>query len=139
LETSLEVLARYRDQGKIGHVGISEVGIDEIDRARQIVPVAAVQNHYNLSERRYEDVVDYCAEQQILFVPFFPLRDDDGPELREIAESHRATPSQIKLAWLLKRSPTMLPIPGTLSPEHLRENLAALDIELTDDQYQALA
>jgi pyridoxine 4-dehydrogenase len=139
LETSLAVLAQYRDQGKIRRVGISEVGIDEIDRARQVVPIASVQNHYNLSERRYDDVVDYCAEQQILFVPFFPLRDESGPALREIAEAHRATPSQIKLAWLLKRSPTMLPIPGTLSPEHLRENLAALDIELADEEYQALA
>jgi pyridoxine 4-dehydrogenase len=139
LETSLAVLAQYRDEGKIRRVGISEVGIEEIDRARQVVPISAVQNHYNLTERRYDDVVDYCAEQQILFVPFFPLRDDDGPALTEIAEAHRATPSQIKLAWLLKRSPTMLPIPGTLSSEHLRENLAALDIELADDEYQALA
>ena len=139
LETSLAVLAQHRDQGKIRRVGISEVGVEEIERARQVVPIASVQNHYNLSERRYDDVVDYCAEQQILFVPFFPLRDDGGPALREIAEVHRATPSQIKLAWLLKRSPTMLPIPGTLSSEHLRENLAALDIELADEEYQALA
>jgi aryl-alcohol dehydrogenase-like predicted oxidoreductase len=139
LETSLAVIAQYRDQGKIRRVGISEVGIEEIERARQVVPIAAVQNRYNLSERRSDDVVDYCADQQILFVPFFPLRDDDGPALREIAEAHRATPSQIKLAWLLKRSPTMLPIPGTLSSEHLRENLAALDIELADEEYRALA
>jgi pyridoxine 4-dehydrogenase len=139
LETSLAVLAEYRDQGRLRHVGISEVDIEEIERARQVVPIAAVQNHYNLSERRYDDVVDYCTEQQILFVPFFPLRDESGPALSEIAEAHRATPSQIKLAWLLKRSPVMLPIPGTLSPEHLRENLAALEIELTDDEYQALA
>jgi aryl-alcohol dehydrogenase-like predicted oxidoreductase len=139
LETSLAVIAQYRDQGKIRRVGISEVGIEEIERARQVVPIAAVQNHYNLSERRSDDVVDYCADQQILFVPFFPLRDDDGPALREIAEAHRATPSQIKLAWLLRRSPTMLPIPGTLSSEHLRENLAALDIELADEEYRALA
>jgi aryl-alcohol dehydrogenase-like predicted oxidoreductase len=139
LKTSLAVLARYRDQGQIRRVGISEVGIEEIERARQVVPIASVQNHYNLSERMHDDVVDYCAEQQILFVPFFPLRDDSGPLVREIAEAHRATPSQIKLAWLLKRSPIMLPIPGTLSPEHLRENLAALEIELAEDEYQALA
>ena len=139
LETSLAYSGQYRDQGKIRHVGISEVGIEEIERARRVVPIAAVQNHYNLSERRHEDVVDYCAEQQILFVPYFPLRGDGGPALRKIAEAHRATPNQIKLAWLLKRSPTMLPIPGTLSLEHLRENLAALEIELTDEEYQALA
>jgi pyridoxine 4-dehydrogenase len=139
LETSLAAIREYRDQGKIRHVGISEVSIEEIERARQVVPIAAVQNHYNLSERRHEDVVDYCAEQQILFVPYFPLRGDGRPGLGEIAEAHRATPSQVTLAWLLKRSPTMLPIPGTLSPEHLRQNLAALDIELTDQEYQALA
>ena len=139
MEMSLAVIREHRDQGKIRHVGISAVGVEEIERARQVVPIAAVQNHYNLSERRHEDVVDYCAEQQILFVPYFPLRGDDRPALREIAEAHRATPSQITLAWLLKRSPTMLPIPGTLSLEHLRENLAALEIELTDEEYQALA
>ncbi len=139
LETSLTVIREYREQGKILHVGISEVGIEEIERARQVVPIAAVQNHYNLSERQHEEVVDYCAEQQILFVPYFPLRGDGRPMLREIADAHRATPSQITLAWLLKRSPTMLPIPGTLSPDHVRQNLAALEIELTDEQYQALA
>ncbi len=139
LETSLAVIRQYRDQGKIRHVGISEVAIEEIERARQVVPIAAVQNHYNLSERRHEDVVDYCAEHQILFVPYFPLRGDGRPVLREIAEARRATPSQITLAWLLRRSPTMLPIPGTLSLEHLRENLAALEIELTDEEYKALA
>jgi aryl-alcohol dehydrogenase-like predicted oxidoreductase len=139
LETSLAVIRGYRDQGKIRHVGISEVGIEEIERARQIVPITAVQNHFNISERRHEDVVDYCAEQRILFVPFFPLGGDGRPALKEIAETHRATPSQITLAWLLKRSPTMLPIPGTLSATHLRENLSALEIELTEEEYQALA
>ena len=139
LETSLSVIREYRDQGKIRHVGISEVGIEEVERAREIVPITAVQNQYNLSERKHEEVVDYCAEQQILFVPYFPMRGDGGPALSKIAEAHRATPSQITLAWLLKRSPTMLPIPGTLSPEHVRENLAALDIELTEQEYQALA
>jgi pyridoxine 4-dehydrogenase len=139
LETSLAAIREYRDEGKIRHVGISEVGVEEIERAREIVPIAAVQNHYNLSERRHEDVVDYCAEQQILFVPYFPLRGDRGPALRRIAEAHRATESQIALAWLLKRSPTMLPIPGTVSAKHLRANLAALEIELTQEEYDALA
>jgi aryl-alcohol dehydrogenase-like predicted oxidoreductase len=139
LETSLAVIREYLDQGKIRHVGISEVSIEEIERARQVAPIAAVQNRYNLSDRRHEDVVDYCADQKILFVPYFPLRGDGGPALREIAEARRATSSQITLAWLLKRSPAMLPIPGTLSPEHLRENVAALEIELTEDEYRALA
>lgn len=139
LETSLTVIREYRDQGRIRHVGISAVSIEEIERARQVVPIAAVQNHYNLSERRDEEVVDYCAEQQILFVPYYPLGGSSPPVLREIAEAHGATPNQITLAWLLKRSPAILPIPGTLSAEHLRENLAALEIELTDQEYQALA
>jgi pyridoxine 4-dehydrogenase len=139
LETSLSAIREYRDQGRIRHVGISEVGIDEIERAREIVPISAVQNHYNLSDRKHEEVVDYCAEQQILFVPYFPLHGRGSPALKAIAEAHGATPSQITLAWLLKRSPTMLPIPGTLSLEHLRDNLAALDIELTEEEYQELA
>ena len=138
LETSLEVMRAYRDQGKIHHAGISDVGIEEIERAREVLPIAAVQNHYNLSDRRYDDVVDYCAREQILFVPYFPLHGDARPVIRDIADAHKATVSQIKLAWLLKRSPTMLPIPGTLSADHLQENLAALEIELTEEEYQAL-
>jgi pyridoxine 4-dehydrogenase len=139
LEESLGAIAEYRDAGKIRHVGLSQVGIEEIERARRVVPIAAVQNQYNLSERRYEDVVDYCAGEGIVFVPFFPLRGDGGgPELAEIAERHGATPAQITLAWLLRRSPAMLPIPGTLSLEHLKENLAALEIELDDDEFEAL-
>jgi aryl-alcohol dehydrogenase-like predicted oxidoreductase len=89
LETSLAVIREYRDQGKIRHVGISEVGIEEIERARQVLPIAAVQNHYNLSERGHEDVVDYCAEEQIPFVAYFPLRGDGGPALTDIASSAR--------------------------------------------------
>lgn len=138
LEQSLAVIREYRDSGNIRHVGLSEVGIDQIERAWQIVPIAAVQNQYNLSERRHEDVVDYCAREEILFVPFFPLRGDGGPALAEIAARHGATPEQIALAWLLRRSPTMLPIPGTLSLEHLTQNLAALDIELTEAEFEAL-
>ncbi|MDX6690787.1 MAG: pyridoxine 4-dehydrogenase [Solirubrobacteraceae bacterium] len=138
LEESLGAIKQYRDRGKIRHVGISEVSIDEIERARQVVPIAAVQNHYNLTERKYEPVVDYCARENIVFVPFFPLRGGGGRALAEIAARHGATPSQIKLAWLLRRSPAMLPIPGTLSLEHLEENIAALQIELTDADFEAL-
>lgn len=138
LEDSLGTIKEYVDRGQIRHVGLSQVGIDEIERARGIVPIAAVQNHYNLSEREWEDVVDYCAREEIAFVPFFPLHGDGGPALNQIAQRHGATPSQIPLAWLLRRSPTMLPIPGTLSIEHVRENLGALDIELGDDEFEAL-
>jgi pyridoxine 4-dehydrogenase len=138
LDESLRAIKEYRDGGKIGHVGISEVSIDEIERARRVVPIAAVQNHYNLSERKHEAVVDYCARENIPFVPFFPLRGEGGNALAELAARRRATPVQITLAWLLRRSPTMLPIPGTLSLEHLQENLAALQIELTDSEFDAL-
>jgi aryl-alcohol dehydrogenase-like predicted oxidoreductase len=138
LETTLATIADYRDAGKIRHVGLSEVSIEQIERARAVVPIAAVQNHYNLSERRYEDVVDYCEAEQIAFVPFFPLKGDGGPALAEIASRRGATTTQIALAWLLHRSPAMLPIPGTLSLAHVEENLGALDIELTDAELEAL-
>jgi pyridoxine 4-dehydrogenase len=138
LEESLGAIAEYRDAGQIRHVGLSQVGVEQIERARRVVPIAAVQNHYNLSAREYEDVVDHCAAEGIVFVPYFPLRGDGGPALPEIAERHGATPAQITLAWLLGRSPATVPIPGTLSLEHLKENLAALELELTDDELEAL-
>jgi pyridoxine 4-dehydrogenase len=138
LEQSLGAIAEYRDRGAIRQVGLSEVGIDQIERARQVVPIAAVQNRYNLSERTHDDVVDYCAGEGIVFVPFYPLRGNGGRLLEDIAERHGATPAQIALAWLLRRSPAMLPIPGTLSIEHVKENLRALELELSDAEYQAL-
>jgi pyridoxine 4-dehydrogenase len=137
LEESVGAIKEYVDAGKIRHVGLSEVGIEQIERGREVLPVTAVQNHYNLSERKWEDVVDYCADEGLVFVPFFPLRGESGP-VDEIAERHGATPTQVKLAWLLRRSPAMLPIPGTLSLEHLKENLAALEIELSDEEFGAL-
>ena len=139
IEESLTMIADYREQGKIREVGVSAVGIDQIERARQVVPIAAVQNHYGLTERSDEGVVDHCAAEGIVFVPYFPLRGGGPPALAEVAGARGATPAQIALAWLLRRSPTMLPIPGTLSLEHLRENLAALEIELSDAEFDALA
>jgi pyridoxine 4-dehydrogenase len=138
LEESLSAIKEKADRGKIRHVGVSEVSIDQIERARKVMPIAAVQNHYNLSERRWDAVVDYCEREGIVFVPFFPLRGHPRPALAGIAKRHRATPEQITLAWLLRRSPAMLPIPGTLSIEHLKENLAAMTIELTDADFEAL-
>jgi pyridoxine 4-dehydrogenase len=138
VEESLAAIKEYRESGKIRHVGLSNVEIDQIERGRQVLPIAAVQNHYNLSERRYEEVVDYCADEGIVFVPYFPLRGDGGRPLDDIAARRGATPAQIALAWLLRRSRTILPIPGTLSLEHLRQNLAALEIELSDAEFQAL-
>lgn len=138
IEESLATIKEYQDRGMVRHVGISEVGIDQIERARRVMPIAAVQNHYNLSERKHDRVVDYCASDGIVFVPFFPLRGKGGAPLAEIAARHRATAQQITLAWLLRRSPAMLPIPGTLSLDHLKQNLAALKIELTDAEFEAL-
>jgi aryl-alcohol dehydrogenase-like predicted oxidoreductase len=138
LEESLGAIKEHRDRGEIRNVGVSNVSLERVERARVVVPIAAVQNHYNLSERESDDVVDYCAENGIVFVPYFPLRAEGGPAVAEIAERHGATPGQIALAWLLRRSPTTLPIPGTLSIEHLRENLAAARIELTDEEFEAL-
>jgi pyridoxine 4-dehydrogenase len=138
LEESLGAIAAYRDRGQIRHVGLSEVGIEQLERGRQVVPIAAVQNRYNLAERTHEEVVDHCAEQGIAFVPFFPLHGLDSRPVAEIATSHDATPQQVALAWLLARSPAMLPIPGTLSLEHLEQNLSALDLELSDDELEAL-
>jgi pyridoxine 4-dehydrogenase len=138
LERSLGVIAEYRDQGRIRNVGISEVSVEQIRAARQVVPIAAVQNQYSLSERKHEAVVDYCASEGIPFVPYFPLRGGGPPALAEIAARHDATPQQVALAWLLRRSPTTVPIPGTLSLGHLRENLAAAELELTDVDIAAL-
>jgi pyridoxine 4-dehydrogenase len=138
LEDSLGAIKEYCDSGEVRHVGLSEVGIDQIERAREVVPIGAVQNDYNLAERKHEEVVNYCAAEGIVFVPFFPLRGLGSRQLSEIADRHGASPAQIALAWLLRRSPTTLPIPGTLSLEHLKENLAALEIELTDAEFEAL-
>jgi pyridoxine 4-dehydrogenase len=138
IEASLGAIKEYQDRGMVRYIGISQVDIDQIERARRVVTIAAVQNHYNLSERKYEGVVDYCAAEGIAFVPFFPLRAKGGAALSEIATRHGATPQQITLAWLLRRSPAMLPIPGTLSLDHLKENVAASKIELTDEEFEAL-
>ncbi|HKW60333.1 MAG TPA: aldo/keto reductase [Candidatus Dormibacteraeota bacterium] len=140
IEESLGAIKDYRDRGRIRHVGISEVTVEQIERARKVVPIAAVQNHYNLAERGYDAEVDYCAREGIVFVPFYPLRGGGGwSQLAAITRRHRATPQQVMLAWLLRRSPVMLPIPGTLSLAHLRENVGALKIQLTDEEFEALA
>jgi pyridoxine 4-dehydrogenase len=138
LEQSLRTIAEYREAGKIREIGISAVSVEQVEAARQVVPIAAVQNHYNLTERSSDEVVDYCEENGIVFVPYYPLKFDGSPALAEIAQRHEATSVQIALAWLLRRSPVMLPIPGTLSNVHLRENLGALEIELTDEEFEAL-
>ena len=139
IEESLGAIKEYVDRGAIERVGISKVDIPLIERARKVVPIAAVQNEYNLAERGYDDVVDYCAREEIVFVPYYPLRAEPNRALRETAVRHGATPRQVMLAWLLKRSPAMLPIPGTLSLAHLEENLGALSVELSDAEFDDLA
>ncbi|MEZ4237112.1 MAG: aldo/keto reductase [Myxococcota bacterium] len=138
LEDSLGAIRAYVDRGAIAHVGLSEVGVEQIERGRAVVPIAAVQNHYNLTERKHEAVVDHCEAQGIAFVPFFPLHGLDRPGVDAIARRHGATPAQVALAWMLRRSPVMAPIPGTLSLAHVREDLGALDVALTDEDVAAL-
>ena len=138
LEDSLAVIAEYRDAGRIRHVGISEVDVAQVERARAVVEIAAVQNRYNLGDREHDPVIDHCAEQGIVFVPYYPLSGSDAPAVAEIAERRGMTAPQVALAWLLHRSPAVLPIPGTLSIGHLQENLGALEIELTDDELNQL-
>lgn len=134
---------RLLDEGVIRHAGLSEVSVAEIKAASQVFPVATVQNSYNLLDRESDDVVDYCEANGIGFIPYYPLGGDGGlarPEgpLRHLATVKGVRPGQIALAWLLKRSPAMLPIPGTSKLQHLEENMAALDIELTDAEFSGL-
>jgi pyridoxine 4-dehydrogenase len=138
IEESLSAIKEFVDRGAIEHVGISKVDIRTIERARKVVPIAAVQNEYNIDERSSDDVVDYCERGGIIFVPYYPLAARSGRMLREAAKRHRATDQQVMLAWLLKRSPAMLPIPGTLSLAHLRDNVGALSIELSDAEFDEI-
>jgi len=130
------------DQGIILHAGLSEVSVEEIEAASKVFPVATVQNRYNLTARGSEDVLDYCEKNKIGFIPWAPLASgslaEEGGILDTIARKHEATPSQIALAWILKRSPVMLPIPGTSNVKHLEENVAAAAISLTDDEFATL-
>lgn len=143
LAESLGTLADLQREGKIRHIGISNVSLEQLQAAQQLVPIASVQNLYNLVDRRDESLLDYCTQQQIPFMPFFPLAighlgRDVGP-LTTIAQRYQATPAQIALAWLLARSPQMIVIPGTGSVAHLEDNIAAAAIELTAEEQQLLA
>ena len=142
-EASLGTLAELREEGKVRHVGLSEVSVEEIEQARKIVPIASVQNRYNLTDRGSEDVLDFCEREGIGFIPWFPLAVGDlarsGGPLDEVADGHGATPGQIALAWLLMRSPVMLPIPGTSSVEHLNENVGAVDVRLEAEEFEELS
>jgi aryl-alcohol dehydrogenase-like predicted oxidoreductase len=141
-EDSVGALKGLQDEGKIRHVGISNVLLAELEQARSIVDVVTVQNRFNLADRHSQDVLDVCERDGIGFFPWFPLAAGElakpGGVVAEIAERHDATPGQVALAWLLQRSPVMLPIPGTGSVEHLEENVAAAQLRLDDDEMQRL-
>lgn len=143
VEDQLGTLRRLQEEGKIRHIGLSEVTVAEIERARQLVTVVSVQNLYNLADRHSEDVLDYCEREGLAFLPWFPLATgtlaQPGGPLARIAERLGASPAQVALAWLLRRSPVMLAIPGTSSVKHLEENVAAALLELGDRDFAELS
>ena len=140
VEESLGAIKRLQEQGKIRHVGLSEVKPHEIDQARKVVEIVSVQNQYNISDRQHEDVVEYCTKHKLAFIPWFPVAAGKlakpGGKLDTVAKAHGATVSQLSLSWLLHRSPVMLPIPGTSSVEHLEENIAAAGVKLSDAEWK---
>jgi pyridoxine 4-dehydrogenase len=142
LEDQVGELAKLQEEGKIRFIGLSEVTVDQLRAASEITPIATVQNLYNLANRSAEELLDYSAANGIGFIPWFPLATGElakpGSPLAELAAKRGATPSQLALAWLLRRSPAMLPIPGTSSVSHLEDNVAAAGITLTEDEYAAL-
>ena len=140
-EASVETLAELRNQGKIRLVALSNVTREHIERARKIVPIVSVQNRYSFADREWDYVVDYCETHGIAFIPWFPLGAGRvaGELLNEVARAHQASSKQVALAWLLRRSPITLPIPGTSSIEHLEENIAAASLHLKVEEYERLA
>ncbi|MGH2862044.1 MAG: aldo/keto reductase [Solirubrobacteraceae bacterium] len=143
LEDQVGELKGLQDEGKIAHIGLSEVSVEELQAAQEVAPIAAVQNLYNVSHRKAEALLDHCERSQIGFIPWFPLAtgklSQPGGSLAEMSERTGHSPSQLALAWLLQRSPVMLPIPGTSSVAHLEENTAAAGIALSDEDFEALA
>jgi aryl-alcohol dehydrogenase-like predicted oxidoreductase len=141
-DTQFRVIADMRREGLIRHVGLSEVSIAEIEAASKFFPVVSVQNLYNLVSRQSEDVLDYCERENIAFIPWYPLAAgslaNQGGVLDSIARRLGAAPSQVALAWVLRRSPVMLPIPGTGKVRHLEENTAAAELQLSDDDFAVL-
>ena len=140
-DVSIETLAELKREGKIRMVGLSNVTREHIERARRIVPIASVQNRYSFADREWDYVVDYCERNGIAFIPWFPLGAGRvaGEVLDQVANAHHAGQTQVALAWLLKRSPVMLPIPGTSLIEHLEQNVAAASLRLKEDEYEELA
>ena len=139
LAESLGALVQLKDEGKIRHIGVSNVSEDQLRQALRITPVVSVQNRYNATDRASEAVLEVCELEQLAFLPWAPIQQADTPAVAEVAKRHDASPRQIVLAWLLARSPQVLPIPGTGSPEHAEANIAAASIELSLDEVDAIA
>ena len=141
LEASVDTLAELKREGKIRMVALSNVTQEHIERARRILPVVSVQNRYSFADREWDYVVDYCERHGIVFIPWFPLGAGRvaGEVLNQVAKAHQASPTQVALAWLLRRSPVMLPIPGTSSIEHLEQNVSAASLRLSEEEYARLA
>jgi aryl-alcohol dehydrogenase-like predicted oxidoreductase len=139
-EEQFAALGEFRNEGLIRHVGLSEVSIEDVERARKVVPIVSVQNRYNVTDRKWDAEVDYCEREGLAFIPWFPLSAGtlEAPALQRVAARHGATVFQIALAWLLARSPAMLVIPGTSSVEHLEENVAAAEIRLSKKDLEEL-
>ncbi|GHO89304.1 aldo/keto reductase [Dictyobacter formicarum] len=142
-EDSVGALVQLKNEGKIRHIGLSNVNPQQLEQARKLTPIVTVQNRYNLTDRASEDMVDICLRENIGFIPWYPLATGDlsrdQGHLAQIAARHNATPGQIALTWLLRRSCSMLPIPGTSSVKHLEENTRAAEIQLTDEEFQAIS
>lgn len=143
LEDQVGELKKLQDEGKIRHIGLSEVSIDQLQQAQQVAEIVSVQNLFNLTDRSSEALLDHSTENGIAFIPWFPLATGqltgEGSPLTELAEKKGATPAQLALAWLLKRSPVMLPIPGTSSVDHLEDNLRGAQIQLSDAEFEELS
>lgn len=145
LAETMHALRQFQDEGLIHHIGLSEVSVAELREAMDVAPVVSVQNEYNVANRKHEALVTYCTDNGIAFIPWFPLGGLAGDTVKveglvtEIAEKYNATPQQVALAWLLRRSPMILPIPGTTSPEHLEDNLKGAALKLSDKDYEILS
>jgi len=142
VEESLGAIKKLQEQGKIRHVGLSEVKPHEIDQARKVIEIVSVQNQYNLGDRQHEDVVEYCTKHKLAFIPWFPVAAGKlarpGGKLDAAAKKHGSTVSQLSLAWLLHHSPVMVPIPGTSSVDHLEQNIAAADLKLSATEWKEI-
>jgi pyridoxine 4-dehydrogenase len=142
-EDQFETMAAFVREGKVRLLGLSEVNVEQIERARRHVPIVSVQNRYNLADREWEGVLDYCTREDIGFIPWFPLQVGKlakrSERVEQVAQKHGATASQVALAWLLHRSPVMLPIPGTSKVKHLEENIGGASVHLTEDEFRAIS